>query len=179
MKCANCLNNALKSGKSLDETETIFLRQNIGTRPAPLIQRRVLICEKCGKRVFTLETISNTPNVFIESKKYNKLKHIMSIVEALGSARQEAYNIALKISDKFLSNCYQEKYDKKSSYDIKKNRLTVSKKDLIDFTYKELNLQKFGEKDLKWGVEPNCEIRYLAEHDLDSLLKKYKITGGK
>ncbi len=176
MKCINCYKkeySKCKTDEDIKNINTIYLRQNMGGNIAPIYQRRVLVCEKCGARITTLETIADRPIIQIDGEIYSKLKHVTSIVEALGSSRQEAYNIASEIADKFISTIYknylltkEKKKEKKSEKVIK-----LSKKDLFTFTVNELGHHKNESNNVKWGLKPDYDLRYLANHDLDLFVK--------
>lgn len=170
MKCINCYQNAVKENPELAKqgvTNFQYLRSVSGERNYPLFQRRDMICNKCGHRVSSLETLIDKPQILIDGQEYFKLKHIMSILEALGS-RHEHLNHAISIVDDFMSECYQEAYknpEGNSSYAKVVNR---SKYNITRFTYDRL--EKLVAKNKKWGIDANCAVTYACNHDFDVFL---------
>lgn len=168
MKCINCYKNAVKENPDFNNiNEVVYYRQVSGTRDFPLFQRRRLVCEQCGKTVNTLETIKNVPQITIDGEDYFKLKHIMSILEVLGS-RKEHVNYALEIVDEFMSECYQEAYKNPKGNSPYAKTIERSKYNITRFTYERL--KDLVTKNKKWGVDENCAAIYACNHDFQVLV---------
>ncbi len=167
MKCIKCYNEKIKENPELTAEQVskdIFMRQVSGQRYVPLLQRRTLFCDKCGKRITSLETIVDPPKITIEGNDYFELKHIMSIVEVLGS-RREHVNYAVEIVDKWISECWQEAYKNPTGDSEYAKVVDKTIYNITRFTYEEL--KKIESKGKQWGIDPNCATKYACKHSFE------------